>query len=75
MRVVDNDGGVVSRQAQPFEQRAGNASAAKKNDGALWLNFHARSTQAWSAASISLATSFSVCAVEMIQCSPFEGVM
>src|ERR1700686_4905366 len=43
--------------------------------GLSFEGFHSRSVQARSAASISVATSFSVCAVDMIQCSPFEGVM
>ncbi len=37
---MDNDGLVVSRQAQPGQQRAGNAPSAKKNDGVFASSFH-----------------------------------
>ena len=73
--IVHDDGRPESSQAQPCQQRSSNASATQKDDGICSPGFHSRSAQAKSAASISVATSLSVCAVEMIQCRPLDGVM
>jgi len=68
--IMRNDRFIVFRKPQSRYECARDASTAEK-DGRL----HASFLQAWSAASSSAATSASVCAVEMIQCRPFEGVM
>src|SRR6476659_6711637 len=65
--IMHNDGLPGSCQAQPGQQRTGDASTTQKDNG-ISYGFHSRPVQARSAASISVATSFSVCAVEMIQC-------
>ena len=70
MPVVDCDRRSVSREAQAGEQRASYAASAKEYD-----TLHESRARAWSAAATSASTSFSVCAVEIIQCKPFEGVM
>ena len=70
MPVMHNDGLIVPRQPQPRQQRAGDTAATEKDGG-----FHESPEQAWSAASTSVCTSASVCAVEIIQCRPFEGVI
>ena len=68
--VVHDDRLIVVRKPQSRDKCAGDASSAEK-DG----RFHASFLQTWSAASTSAATSAFLCAVEMIQCSPFEGVI
>ena len=73
--IVHDDGLPEPCQAQTGQQRAGDASTTQKHSGICSHGFHPRPTQARSAASISVATSFSVCAVEMIQCRPLDGVM
>lgn len=73
--IVHDDGLPESCQAQTGQQRAGDASTTQKHNGIVSHGFHPRPAQARSAASISVATSFSVCAVEMIQCRPLDGVM
>ena len=70
MAIVNQNRLAVFRQTQSSEQGSGNASAAEKNS-----SLHASSAQAWSAARTSASISASLCAVEMIQCRPFEGVM
>ena len=80
--IMDDDWPVVFRKPQSGDERARDASTAEK-DGRLPTTscfhasscFHVKSVQARSTASTSAATSASVCAVEMIQCRPFEGVM
>ena len=73
--IVHDDGLPESCQAQTGQQRAGDASTTQKDNGILSHGFQSRPVQAMSAASMSVATSFSVCAVEMIQCRPLDGVM
>src|SRR5271156_6356808 len=70
MPVMHNDRTVVARESQSRHQRARDTSTAQKDCG-----FHDSSEQAWSAASTSFRTSASVCAVEIIQCKPLEGVI
>ena len=73
--IMHDDGLPESCQAQAGQQRTGDASSTQKDNGIFSHGFHSRPAQARSAASISVATSFSVCAVEMIQCRPLDGVM
>ncbi len=75
MAVVHDNGLVISRAPQSGHQRAGDASAAEKDQDSYASAFHVNFAQAWSAASTSACTSRSVWAVEMIQCKPLEGVM
>ena len=70
MPVMHDDGLTVPRQPQPRQQRAGDTTAPKKDGG-----LHESPEHAWSAASTSACTSVSVCAVEIIQCRPLEGVI
>ena len=70
MPVMHDDGLVVLRKPQSRQQRAGDASATEKDCG-----LHESPEHAWSAASTSACTSASVCAVEIIQCRPLEGVI
>ena len=57
-------------QPKTGDQCRGNAAPTQKYSG-----FHESSAHARSAAAIRVAMSFSVWAVLMIQCSPFEGVI
>jgi len=70
MAIVNDDRLPVLCQAEASQEGAGDASAAEEDDRP-----HANSRQAWPAASSRALMSCSVCAVEMIQWRPFEGVM